>query len=88
MLDDLERVLPWNVRLIQISPNVASDVVHLSLHVVASTRAAQLQLLDNMVADSRFSKPTPSREITPEETSSTEYGLIFRVEYRPMGETK
>ena len=42
-----------------------------------------LQLLDNLIADPRFEEPTPSSEISPEESPLATYGLTLRVTYHP-----
>jgi Tfp pilus assembly protein PilN len=83
MLDDVERVMPYDVRLTRITPNVSPDGVILSLELIALNREAMLELLDNLVADQRFSNPTPSTESTPEENSSAAYEMSLRVNYDP-----
>jgi hypothetical protein len=87
MLDDIERVMPYDLRLTRITPSVGSDVVTLSLVAVARNRDVMLEFLDNMIADPRFEDPTPSSEKTPEETELTTYLLTMRVTYRPSEET-
>ncbi len=86
MLDDIERVMPYDVRLTQISPNVSDDGAVLSLALIAHNRDAMLQLLDNLVADPRFSDPTPSRESTPEDNAVSAYVMNLRVNYHPNPE--
>jgi Tfp pilus assembly protein PilN len=83
MLDDIERVMPYDVRLTRITPNVGPDGVTLSLALIALNRDAMLELLDNLVADPRFSNPTPMTESTPEDNSSAAYVMVLRVEYDP-----
>jgi Tfp pilus assembly protein PilN len=68
LLDDVERVLPYDVRLTKISPKVGVNQVNLSLEAVGKTRDALLELLDNMIEDPSFTEPTPQSEITPEES--------------------
>ncbi|MEJ2188993.1 MAG: hypothetical protein P8Y93_06165, partial [Acidobacteriota bacterium] len=41
MLDDIERVMPWNVRMTTIAPNVKPEEVTLSLEIVAQTRGVR-----------------------------------------------
>ena len=82
LLDDIERVLPYDVRLTKISPKVDADTVNLSFTVVGRTREALLELLDNLIADPRFSDPTPSSEMTPEE-SGLGYVLAMTVVHHP-----
>lgn len=82
MLDDIERVLPYDVRLTKITPKVDVDSVNLGLTAVGRTREALLELLDTMIADPSFSDPTPLSEITPEE-SGFGYLLVLTVVHHP-----
>jgi Tfp pilus assembly protein PilN len=84
MLDDIERVLPYDVRLTKINPKVDSATVLLSLSAIGRTREALLELLDNLIADPSFSDPTPSAEVTPEE-SGLGYVLTLTVVHHPKG---
>jgi Tfp pilus assembly protein PilN len=74
LLDDIERVLPYDVRLTKITPKVDTDTVSLSFTVIGRTREALLDLLDNLIADPSFTDPTPSSEMTPEESG---YGYVL-----------
>jgi len=87
MLDDIERVMPYDLRLTRISPSVGSDEVTLSLVAIARNRDVMLELLDNMIVDPRFENPTPLSEKTPEETKLATYLLSMRVTYQPYEET-
>jgi Tfp pilus assembly protein PilN len=82
LLDDIERILPYDVRLTKINPKVDVDSVILSLSAVGRTRDALLDLLDNLIADPSFSEPTPMSEITPEE-SGFGYVLTLTVVHHP-----
>ena len=86
MLDDIERVMPYDVRLSRISPTVGSDEVMLSFSVIARNRDAMLQLIDNFVADPRFEDPRPSVERTLEGSALANYELMLRVSYHPPEE--
>jgi Tfp pilus assembly protein PilN len=86
MLDDIERVMPYDVRLTKIAPSVGADGALLSLALIAHNRDAMLELLDNLVADPRFSDPTPSTESTPEESTTATYVMNLRVNYHPNPE--
>ena len=86
MLDDIERVMPFDVRLTRIAPSVRDDEVTLSLALIAHNRGAMLQLLDNLIADPRFSGPTPFTESTPEESTAAAYVMSLRVNYHPTQE--
>ncbi len=85
LLDDIERVLPYDVRLTKISPKVGVDRVSLSLEAVGKTREALLELLDNMILDPSFTEPTPLSEITPEE-SGFGYVMGLTVIHHPAEE--
>ena len=84
MLDDIERVMPYEVRLTTIMPSVSSTGVVLSFEVVARNRDAMLDFLDNLIADPRFDNTTPGSEQTPEESNAGDYILRMRVDYRPL----
>jgi Tfp pilus assembly protein PilN len=86
MLDDIERVMPYDVRLTRISPSVGPEGVTLSFSVVARNRDAMLQLIDNFIADPRFDDPTPSVERTLEGSALANHELLLRVTYHPLEE--
>jgi len=88
MLDDIERVMPYDVRLTKIAPAVSAEGIRLSLEVIAHNRDAMLQLLDNFIADERFSDPTPSSEATPEDDTTSNYVMSLRVDYHPTREAR
>jgi len=82
LLDDIERVLPWDVRLTKINPKVDSESVNLSFIAIGRTRDALLNFLDNLIDDPSFSEPTLSSEITPEE-SGIGYELNLTLVHHP-----
>jgi Tfp pilus assembly protein PilN len=84
MLNDIERVMPYNVRLTRIGPAVGPDEVTLSLALIALNRDSMLEMLDNLIADPHFSDPTPTVESTPEESTTAGYLLTLRVNYHPI----
>lgn len=88
MLDDVERVMPYDVRLTRISPGVGPEGVTLSFSVIGRNRDAMLQLLDNFIADPRFDDPTPSVERTLEGSALANHELLLRVIYHPLEETQ
>ncbi len=81
LLDDVERVMPYDVRIVTISPNVGPSDVELNLVVVSRTRDAMLEFLENLLDDPSFSQPTPRREETPEESDASGYALALSVRY-------
>lgn len=86
MLNDIENVMPYDVRLTKIGPSVGPDGVVLSIEVIARNRDAMLQILDNLLEDPRFEDPTPSSEATPEESGGGSYLMNLRVTYHPPEE--
>jgi Tfp pilus assembly protein PilN len=83
MLDDIEEVLPYDVRIVKITPKVDGDRVQIGLEAVCRTRDALLELLDNMIRDPRFAEPTPRSEVFPEESDNATFDLLFTVTYLP-----
>lgn len=81
LLEDLGEVLPWQVRVVSVSPTVKDGVVTLSMNAVSQDRDGFLELLDNMVNDSRFVDPVPSRETWPEAGDVVGYSFSMRVQY-------
>jgi hypothetical protein len=65
---------------------VGPSEIELNLVVVARTRDAMLEFLQNLLADPSFSQPTPRREETPEESAAPGYTLSLTVRYLPPGE--
>ena len=76
LLDDIERVLPYDVRLTKISPNLNADTVNLSLTAIGRSREALLDFFDTLIKDPSFSDPTPLSEMTPEESG---LGYVFNM---------
>jgi len=85
LLDDLGRVLPWQVRLISIVPGQDEDGINLLLKAVSQDREGFLKFLDALVRDPCFSEPSPSRETWPESGQTVEYVFTLRVFYNPEG---
>jgi len=87
LLDHLAEVLPWQVRVVSVSPSLGDDgVVALGLEAISKDREGFLDLLDRMVADPYFDDPLPSRETWPEGGQSSEYLFKMRALYLPTGE--
>jgi Tfp pilus assembly protein PilN len=86
MLADLERVVPWNVRLTSINPGVDDKgLITLSLTGVAADRESWLQLIARCFADSCFSDPRPASEEAPIASGSQGYQFVLSVKYTPGG---
>ncbi len=86
LLDHLAEVLPWQVRIVSVTPALGDDGVTLALEAVSKDRAGFLDLLDRMVLDPNFDDPRPSRETWPEGGQSSEYLFRMRVMYTLEGE--
>jgi len=85
MLRDIERVMPYEVRLTQIGPRVSTEGVTLGLEGVAKTRDAMLVFMENLIADPSFEEPLPRAETGPEEANTPGYVFTLSVTYRPPG---
>ena len=79
LLDDIEHVMPYDVRLTRITPSVSPEGVMLAFEVVARNRDAMLDFIDNLVEDPRFDDPTLASERTPEDSGTGTYVLTMRV---------
>ncbi len=86
MLDDIEHVMPYDVRLTKTTPSVGPEGVILTLEVMARNRDAMLEFIDNLVEDPRFDEPALSSERTPENSTTGTYLLSMRVRYLASGE--
>jgi Tfp pilus assembly protein PilN len=86
LLDHVEAVLPYNVRLISIAPVLDGGRVKLTVKAVAQSREALLELLERLVADPHFVDPRPSREDWPEAAKTVGYLVNLQVDYLPEGE--
>jgi Tfp pilus assembly protein PilN len=83
LFDDIERIMPHDARLTLIGPGVGPDGVTLSLVLIARSRDAVLELLENLIDDSSFSEPVPIRETLPDDSETGEYELTLRANYHP-----
>lgn len=86
MLADLERVLPWDVRLVSVTPQLQKDgSLRLALQCVAVSREAWLGLLAALFADPSFSDPLPTNEQSPAVSGGQGYLVSLAVTYWPEG---
>lgn len=83
LLSDLGEVLPWQVRVVSVSPSSTEEGLTLAMTVVSRERGAFLELLDNLVADPRFGKPQPISETQPEAGRSIDYVFRLTATYVP-----
>lgn len=86
LLGDLERVLPWDVRLVSISPSVdEKGRVRLALVGAAAGREAWLKLMTRLFHDASFADPVPISEEAPSATNPQGYRFQLAVRYLPGG---
>ncbi|HPC83205.1 MAG TPA: hypothetical protein P5234_07555 [Thermoanaerobaculaceae bacterium] len=86
MLADLERVVPWNVRLVSVTPAAQKEgSLRLTLRGVAVSREAWLGLLAALFADPSFSDPVPASEDSPASSGGQGYQVSLSVTYWPGG---
>jgi outer membrane murein-binding lipoprotein Lpp len=83
---DLERVMPWDTRLLSITPQAGEDgEIMVALTGVAADRSAWLKLLGRLFSDPRFSDPTPRSEESPGEQNAVGFKFTLMVRYWPAG---
>jgi len=86
LLSDLERVLPWDTRLINIDPVIDKDgSIALRLIGLATDREAWLHLVAVLFADARFSNPVPESEEAPGGRNPQGHSFALTVRYWPEG---
>jgi len=86
LLAELERVVPWDIRLLEISPRIAKDgSVDVTLTGAAASREAWLKLLALFFVDPKFSDPLPRVEESPSATNGQGYRFSLSVRYWPEG---
>lgn len=62
LLSDLERVMPDEVRLLQLNPSVTEGRVTLTLILQSKTQEGIIRLLDRMLGDPSFARAFPRSE--------------------------
>lgn len=80
LLDRLERVLPDDVRLLNISPSFNKNgLVHLQLACVGKTGNSMVSTIDRINADPNFARPFPNSE----DNTGNGFSFGLSVDYRP-----
>lgn len=83
LLDDLERVLPNDVRLTTLRPTVdREEAVSLAMTCIAKNQDAYVDTIRQLTADSHFANPYPLSE----STENGEVRFILQVAYQPAGQ--
>jgi len=86
LLAELERVVPWDIRLVSIAPTIEKDgSVEINLLGVSTSREAWLKLVALLFVDSRFSNPLPKAEESPSATNGQGHRFSLAVRYWPEG---
>ncbi|MCD4747902.1 MAG: hypothetical protein K8R59_00900 [Thermoanaerobaculales bacterium] len=88
LLDHLGEVLPWQVRLVSITPSVSDGKAELAVTAVSQDREGFLNFLDRLVADPHFLEPIPSAEEWPEGGMGVEYFFKMRIGYVAEGDSQ
>ena len=82
----LERVLPWDTRLLIVNPRTDENgQINIALSGVATDRAAWLKLLGRLFTDTHFSDPLPRTEESPGEQNAVGFKFTLDVRYWPEG---
>jgi hypothetical protein len=86
LLLNLERVLPWDIRLSSIDPSVTeTGGIQITLRGVAATREGWLHLVALLFTDEKFSDPVPISEESPGSSGMQGYAFQVKVMYWPGG---
>lgn len=86
LLADLEKVVPWDVRLVSIAPSLSDKgEITVSLSGIAAGRAGWLKLLAAFFNSDKFSSPVPGSEDAPGAGNTVGYRFQLRVRYWPEG---
>jgi hypothetical protein len=86
LLAELERVVPWDIRLVDITPMINRDgSIEVDLSGAATSREAWLKLLALFFVDPKFSNPLPRAEESPSVTNGQGYRFSLTVRYWPEG---
>ena len=84
LLDELESVLPRDVRLVAASPNFATTgPILVSLTLQSKSPNGMIETINRMHADPQFANPFPNSESVIEGG----YSFDLRVDYLPPGQT-
>ncbi len=81
LLDDLEKVLADDVRILSIVPSFRPDgIIHLELQLEAKTSEGLVDMLNRFNRNPRFANPFP----TVEANQGGSYRIALGVDYRPV----
>jgi len=80
LLDDLEAVVPKDVRLLSLNPAVEKTRIRLSMSAVSRKRDGMIQMLNNLLQNPHFDRPFPNIE---EKNDDGTQRFTLDVDYRP-----
>jgi type IV pilus assembly protein PilN len=85
LLDQLERVLPNNVKITTLTPTIGKDgETHLLMACVAKDGSGLIRFLNNLLANGHFARPFPQTEAKMQDGS---YQFSIAVDYLPAQQT-
>lgn len=83
LLDDLEKVLPDDVRLTRLGPKALPNGTYvIAIDCVAKTEDGMVDLIRGFFRNPKFARPTPTSEAVSDEGI---YRFSLKVEYSPAG---
>lgn len=86
LLAEFERLVPWDIRLVSITPTIDKNgSVLVGLSGVAASREAWLKLVALFFVDRKFSEPLPTAEESPSATNGQGHRFSITVRYWPEG---
>jgi type IV pilus assembly protein PilN len=81
LLDQLERVVPSDVRLVSLDPSISADgTTHLRMTCLAKSPSALPSLIQRLQGDPHFERPFPQSEVTREDGLQQ---FTIEADYRP-----
>jgi len=80
LLDDLEAVVPRDVRLLSLNPTIEKTGIQLSMSASSRRADGMVQLLNNLLQNPHFTRPFPNIE---ERNEDGTIRFSLKVEYRP-----
>lgn len=80
LLDDLEAVVPRDVRLLSLNPTIEKTGIQLSMSASSRRADGMVQLLNNLLQNPHFTRPFPNVE---ERNADGTIRFSLKVEYRP-----
>lgn len=87
LLDDLERVMPKNVRLVSLNPTVDKDgTIRITMTLQGKSSRAVIDTINRLQSNPHFQRPFPRSQTTDAEI--TAFGITTEYVPRPRGVTE